>query len=251
MGRLAGVALPPVLLVGALVAVWWAATAVFAVQPFVLPSPGQVAAVFTERGGYLYRSSRTTVVEAAVGYAIAAVLGLVIGVVLASWPPLVRAVLPVLVGLDAIPKLALAPVLLVWLGLGWTPKVVIVSATCLLPVVLATIGGLTSTPVEYIELARSLSASWWHKLIKVRLPFAVPRIFVGLKVAAPLAVIGAVVSEFFGATAGLGYAIRAAGADMPLVYAALLLLAAMSLTLFYLVTAAERVAAPWAKEVSA
>lgn len=242
---------PPLLFTAALVAAWWAVTEFFAVQAFVLPSPQQVAAVFVEQGGYLYRSSRTTLVEAGLGYAVAALLGLSIGTVLASWPPLARATLPTLVGLDAIPKIALAPVLLVWLGFGWAPKVVIVVATCLLPLVLATMGGLTSIPAEYVELARSLSASWWQKLAKVRFPFALPRIFVGLKTAAPLSVIGAVVSEFFGATAGLGYAIRAAGSHMALVYAALLLLAAMSLTLFYLVAGVERLVVPWAKEISA
>ena len=185
------------------------------------------------------------------GYVTAAALGLLVGVALASWAPLARATLPTLVGLDAVPKLALAPVLVLWLGFGLAPKVVIVVATCLLPVVLATIAGLTSTPAEYVELARSMSASWWKTLAKIRIPFAIPRIFVGLKIAAPLSVIGAVVSEFFGATAGLGYAIRAAGWDTALVYAALGVLAVVSLSLFYLVTAVERVAAPWARTVTA
>lgn len=251
MRRLLGAVAPPVLFMGVLVAAWWTATVVFAVQPFVLPSPPQIGAVITEQGGYLYRSARTTSAEASLGYAVAAGLGFIIGTALASWPPLARAVLPTLVGLDAIPKIALAPVLVVWLGFGWAPKVVIVVATCLLPVVLATMGGLTSTRADYIELARSLSASWWHTLTKIRLPFAIPRIFMGLKIAAPLAVIGAVVSEFFGATAGLGYAIRAAGSNTALVYAALFVLATMSLALFYLVTAVERLVAPWAREVSA
>jgi NitT/TauT family transport system permease protein len=124
-------------------------------------------------------------------------------------------------------------------------------ATCLLPVVLATMHGIAATPAEHMELARSLSASWWQRLVKFRLPWAVPRIFVGLRIAAPLCVIGAVVSEFFGATAGLGYAIRAAGSDMPLVYAALLVLAVMSLSMFAVVVGVERLVAGWARQVSA
>jgi NitT/TauT family transport system permease protein len=243
--------LPPLLFALLLLAAWWAATAVLGVHPLVLPPPAAVVGVFVERSDYVGRSALTTVGEAGLGFVIAAGLGVALGTVLASVPVLARAVLPTLVGLDAIPKLALAPVLLVWLGFGPTPKVVIVVATCLLPVVLATMHGISSTPSEHVELARSLSASWWRRLVTFRLPWAVPRIFVGLRIAAPLCVIGAVVSEFFGATAGLGYAIRAAGADMPLVYAALLVLAVISLCIFALVTVVERVAAPWSRQVTA
>jgi NitT/TauT family transport system permease protein len=250
VSRLAG-ALPPVVFGLLLVGVWWAATAVLRVHPLVLPSPSAVVGVFIERGGYVGRSALTTLGEAGLGYAIAAAAGVTVGTALASWPLLARAVVPTLVGLDAVPKLALAPVLVVWLGFGTTPKVVIVVATCLLPVVLATMHGIAATPAEHMELARSLSASWWQRLVKFRLPWAVPRIFVGLRIAAPLCVIGAVVSEFFGATAGLGYAIRAAGSDMPLVYAALLVLAVMSLSMFAVVVGVERLVAGWARQVSA
>jgi NitT/TauT family transport system permease protein len=251
LARLGEGLLPPLLFALLLLAAWWTATALLRVHPLVLPAPSAVIDVFQERGGYVWRSTTTTLSEAGVGYAIAAGAGVVVGTVLASWAVLARAVLPTLIGLDAIPKLALAPVLLVWLGFGPAPKVVIVVATCLLPVVLATMHGIASTPAEHIELARSLSASWWQRLVRFRLPWAVPRIFVGLRIAAPLCVIGAVVSEFFGATAGLGYAIRAAGSDTPLVYAALLVLAAMSLSMFSLVAVVEWVAAPWARRVTA
>jgi NitT/TauT family transport system permease protein len=251
VGRVTGGLVPPLAFALLLVAAWWAATTVLRVHPLVLPSPPAVLSVFTDRGAYVGRSTLTTLTEAGAGYVIAAGLGVTVGTVLASWPLLARAVLPTLVGLDAIPKLALAPVLVVWLGFGPEPKVVIVVATCLLPVVLATLHGVANTPAEHVELARSLSASWWQRLVKFRLPWAVPRIFVGLRIAAPLCVIGAVVSEFFGATAGLGYAIRAAGSDMPLVYAALLVLAAMSLSMFAVVAGVERLAAGWARAVSA
>jgi NitT/TauT family transport system permease protein len=241
---------PPLAFALLLLGAWWAA-ATSGVHPLVLPPPAAVGEVFVTRTDYLWRSTVTTLAEAGLGYAIAATVGITAGTVLASWPLLSRAVLPTLIGLDAVPKLALAPVLLVWLGFGPTPKVVIVVATCVLPVVLATIHGVTSTPAKHIELARSLSASWWQRLVKFRLPWAVPRIFVGLRIAAPLCVIGAVVSEFFGSISGLGYAIRAAGSDTALVYAALLVLAAMSLSVFAVVVGAERAAAPWVRQVTA
>ncbi|MGH3679858.1 MAG: ABC transporter permease, partial [Natronosporangium sp.] len=158
---------------------------------------------------------------------------------------LARAAYPVLVGLQAVPKLALAPLLVVALGFGTAPKVVMVVLMCLFPVVLATSSGLTGTPAELVELTRSLSANRWQVLVKLRLPHALPQIFVGLKTAMPLAVIGAVVGELFGATAGLGFVIRMAGSDTPLVYAALLLLAALSIALYYGLVAAERLLVPW------
>lgn len=249
--RLADVVTPPLLFAGALLALWWIATVWFEVQPLVLPSPPQVATVFGEQGGYLWRGTRTTLTEAVAGYVIAAGMGLGLGTLLASWPALKRAALPTLVALDAVPKIALAPVLMVAFGLGMVPKIGVVVATCLLPVVLATMHGLTNTPTDHVELARSLSASWWQQLVKIRFPFALPRIFVGLRIAAPLAVIGAVVAELFGAVSGLGYAIRAAGSQMALVWAVLMVLAGMSLALYAAVAVVERLAVPWAAQVNA
>jgi NitT/TauT family transport system permease protein len=225
---------------------WWMFTATSGVRAVLVPSPPQVAAVFTDRPGFLLRHAATTLREVLQGYGIAAAGGVVLGVVLAGVPLLGRAWWPLLVGLDAVPKLALAPLLVVWLGFGTTPKVVMVVLTCLLPIVLTTATGLSSTPPQYVELARSLSASWWRTLLKIRLPQAVPGMFVGLRLAAPLAVIGAVIGELFGATAGLGYLIRTAGSDTALVFACLLLLAGLSLALFHTVSALQRLTAPWA-----
>jgi NitT/TauT family transport system permease protein len=221
-------------------------------QPLVVPSPGQVWAVFAERGDYLWRSTTTTAAAAGLGFVLAVGIGVVAGALLASWPPAGNAWMPELVGLDAIPKIALAPSLVLLLGFGTTPKVVIVVLTCLLPIVLATIRGLTRTPTTLVELARSLTASWWATLIKIRFPAAIPRIFVGIRIAAPASVIGAVVGEFVGgAVGGLGYAIRGAGADFALVGAALGLLAAISLCIYGTVAGLERLLAPWTRQVTA
>jgi NitT/TauT family transport system permease protein len=242
---------PPVLGTGAVVAAWWVATTAAGIDPILLPSPAQVAGVFTEQPGYLLDATRTTAVEVVQGYAVAVLLGVPVGALMGSWPALARAVVPSLVGLDAVPKLALAPLLVVWLGFGAAPKVTMVVLTCLLPVVLSTVAGVTGTPIELVELARSLRGSWWRTLVKVRLPQALPRIFTGLRIAAPLAVIGAVIGEFFGAVAGLGYTIRAAGADVPLTFAALLILAGLSLSLFSAVAGAERLLVPWSRHTTA
>lgn len=236
---------PPVL--GGLVTVggWWAVAASGRLPAVLVPAPPQVLATFGRLPGYLARNLWVTLLETGQGFALAAGAGLAIGAVLAGSRSLARAAYPVLVGLQAVPKLALAPLLVVALGFGTAPKVVMVVLMCLFPVVLATSSGLTSTPAELVELTRSLSANRWQVLVKLRLPHALPQIFVGLKTAMPLAVIGAVVGELFGATAGLGFVIRVAGSDTPLVYAALLLLAALSIGLYYGLVAAERLLVPW------
>lgn len=235
----------------AVVAAWWGYCAVTGVRTVLLPSPPQVTAALVQRHEYLARQAWVTLGEVTAGYLIAAVGGAAAATLLASIPALARAVWPTLIGLDAVPKLALAPLLVVWMGFGTGPKVVMVVLTCALPIVLATVAGLASTPREYIELARSLSAPWWLTLVTIRIPAALPRAFTGLKIAAPLAVIGAVIGELFGATAGLGYTLTVAGSDTPLVFATLLILAALSLAMFYAVAAAERLLTPWARHIHA
>jgi NitT/TauT family transport system permease protein len=224
---------------------WWAVTGLLPVSPVLLPAPPAVAETFARLPGYLAGNLWVTFLETVHGFALATGTGLVVGGALASSRSLAAAAYPVLVALQAVPKLALAPLLVVALGFGPAPKVLMVVLMCLFPIVLATTAGLTGTAAELVELARSLCASRWQALVRLRLPAALPQIFVGLKTAMPLAVIGAVVGELFGATGGLGFVIRTAGSDTPQVYAALVLLGAMSAGLFYAVVAAERLLVPW------
>jgi NitT/TauT family transport system permease protein len=142
--------------------------------------------------------------------------------------------------------------LVVWLGFGSVPKICMVVLISIFPIVVATMSGLTSTPVELTELARSMSASRRQTFVKLRIPWALPQIFVGLKVAVTLAVVGAVVGEFAGGDQGLGYVIVASGAsaDTSLAFAAMTLLSAMSVILFYLVVTVERLLLPWAREIT-
>lgn len=242
--RITAVALP-VLGTLAVVGLWWLATAVFRIGSFLLPPPDQVVAGFTRLPAYLLSHSRVTLTEAVAGYAVAVVAGLAAGLLLASSPVVQRSLLPALVALHAVPKLALAPLLVVALGFGLAPKVVMVVLVCVFPIVLATATGLRTTPVELVELARSMCATRWQTFMKIRLKAALPDVFIGLKTAAPLAVIGATVGELFGAVAGLGFVIRVAGSDTAVVFAALVLLAAMSIVLFYLLVGLERLLVPW------
>ncbi|WIM93598.1 ABC transporter permease [Actinoplanes oblitus] len=244
-------ALPIAGVVGTVV-LWWAATAVFGIRQIILPAPPDIVAAFRAQPGYLIRETGATVSETLAGFGIAVALGLLVAVLLTAWRALERAALPVLVALNSIPKVALAPLLVVWLGFGARPKIVLVVLICVFPIVVATMAGLTSTPAELGELSRSLSASRWQTYVKVRLPWALPQVFTGLKVAVTLAVIGAVVAEINNPSGGLGAVIVLSGMslDTPLAFAAITLLALLSTALFYLVVVLERWLVPWARAIS-
>lgn len=241
-------------LLGAVIVVvlWWLATIVLGIEPFVLPAPPDIAEAFFRLPGYLLRQTWTTLVETLAGFGLAAVGGLLVAVALTASRVVERALFPLLVAANAVPKIAIAPLLIVWLGFGSVPKIVMVLLISFFPIVVAAVSGLATTPVELSELARSLSASRRQMFVKLRIPWALPQIFIGLKVGITLAVVGAVVGEFSGGDQGLGYVIVASGssADTALAFAAMTLLAVMSVTLFYLVSGAERLLLPWAREIS-
>lgn len=234
------------------VALWWSATAVFGIRPFFLPAPLDVVAAFRAQPAYLLRELGTTLTETVTGFGIAVLGGLLLSLALTAWPLLERVTLPLLVALNAVPKVAVAPLLVVWLGFGPRPKIVLVVLICFFPILVATMAGLTSTPAEMSELARSLSASMWQTYLKIRLPWALPQVFVGLKVAISLAVIGAVVAEICNPSGGLGAVIVLSGMsfDTPLAFAAIALLALLSTALFYVVVALERLLVPWARVIT-
>jgi NitT/TauT family transport system permease protein len=245
----AAVGLPVLGTVGTVV-LWWLVVVAFDVESYLVPPPGEVASAFTRMPGYLLDNARVTLVETVAGFALTVLGGLVLGGLLAISRLLEQALYPVLVALNAVPKLAFAPLLVVWMGFGHAPKIVMVVLMCFFPVVLATAAGLTSTPKDLVELARSLPASRRQTFVKVRLPAALPQIFVGLKTAMPLAVIGALVGELFGASEGLGFVIQNAGGDTALAFAAIALLAGMSIVLFYVLVVAERLLLPWVRETT-
>jgi len=242
----------PVLSLLVVIALWWAATIVFGIRTFFLPAPPDIVKSFLTLPNYLMEQAWVTLAETLMGFGLATVGGMLVAVLLSASTVVQRATMPLLVAVNSIPKLALAPLLLLWLGFGQFPRVVMVVLISFFPIVVAGMAGLTSTPAEFNELARSLSASKWQHFVKFRFPWAIPQIFVGLKVAVSLALVGAVVAEFQGTGQGLGYVIVASGtsADTPLAFAAISLLGAVSIALFYLVVAVERRLLPWAKETT-
>jgi NitT/TauT family transport system permease protein len=247
LARLARLALPAAALAAA-IAGWWLAKVAFGWESFVLPSPAQVLDTMWSERSFLPYETWVTLLETIEGFVLAIVVGIPIAVAIAYSRTLERSVYPLLVGLNAVPKLALAPILVLWMGFGTGPKVLMVLLISVFPIVLSTATGIKATPRELQELVHALSASQWQAFRKVRFPAALPHVFVGLKVAVSLAVVGAVIGEFVGATHGLGYVIIASGqnADTPLAFASIVLLAIMSVVLFYLLVALERLVIPWA-----
>jgi NitT/TauT family transport system permease protein len=222
------------------------------IKPIILPTPADVLRSFQHLPGYLLEQSWSTLSVTVIGYALATVTGLVTAVLLTSSRALEQAMLPVLVAANAVPKIAVAPLLLLWMDFGPAPRIFMAALLSVFPIVVSAMSGLTSAPAELIELAASLSASRWQTYRKLRFPWALPQIFVGLKLAVSLAVIGAVIGEFSGGDRGLGYVVVASGgsADTALAFAAIGLLSLISVVLFYLVVAVERLLLPWAREIT-
>lgn len=249
-GRVAD-ALLPALGVLAVLAIWWLATIVFDIKEFLLPSPGDVLAACTAHPVYLLEQTWVTLLETVQGFGLAIVVGIPIALLIAGSTILERTIYPLLLALNSVPKIAIAPLLVIWMGFGPAPKVFLAFLVCFFPVVLSTASGLKSTPAELVELLRSLDCTRRQEFFKLRFQHALPQIFVGLKVAISLAVIGAVVAEFSpGADAGLGFVIVTSGgsADTALAFAAMVLLGVLSIGLFYALVYVERRLLPWAEE---
>jgi len=241
----------PVAGTGTVVGLWWAAVAVFDVPAYLAPTPPAVAAQLARMRGPLLTNALVTLTEAVAGFGLAVATAVALGILLAVSGHFERALRPTLLILTAIPKPVIAPLLIAVGGFGPGPKIVLVWLMCMFPIAQATTRGLTATPADLIELARSLTASRAQTFVKIRLPAAIPHIFTGLKTALPLALIGATVAELFGAVAGLGYLILNAGTDTALAGAAAAVLAGMSITLNHLLTTAERHLTPWIRHTHA
>ena len=243
----------PLLGVVAAVGLWWLATIVYHVRAFLVPSPPDVIRSLLQEHTLLLQAAGVTLKESLAGFAIASSGAVLLALILTSSWPLRQAIMPVLVAANSIPKLAIAPLLVIWMGFGQLPKVIMVVLLCFFPVLLSAISGLTSTPADFDELGRALSASRLKTFTRIRMPWAMPQIFVGLKVAVSLAVIGAVVAEYVNSTEGLGYVILTAGpqGETSLAFAAVTLLTVESAGLYLLLVAAQKIAVPWARETVA
>jgi NitT/TauT family transport system permease protein len=203
-GRVVGL-LAPVGYVVAVLAVWEAAVRLLDVAPLVLPAPSAILRALVDDAGLLLHHSRVTVVEAMIGLGIALVAALVLAAASAASPLVHRMLYPSIVVFEAAPKVALAPLLVVWFGLGISSKIATVTIMCFFAIYVATFRGLHSVDRDQLDLFRSLRATRRETFLRLRLPSALPHFFTGLKIAVPGAMIGAVVGEFVTAQSGLGY----------------------------------------------
>jgi NitT/TauT family transport system permease protein len=227
---------------------WEGCTRYFAIPSWLLPSPYEIGKAFLEWYDELWRHTLVTLYETIIGFALSIVLAVPLAVLVVYSPFLRKSIYPLLLGLQSVPKVAIAPLLALWIGFGALPKIVVVFLVCFFPIIVATATGLSSVSPSVMELIRSLSASQLQTFIKIRFPTAMPHIFVGLKIAITFAVIGAVIGEFVGAESGLGYLILQSSSQShtPVAFAALLVLTIMSIVLYYAIELIEKLAVPWA-----
>lgn len=227
--------------------VWEIAVRVFEVQSFILPAPSAIFAEFTLAPGYLAQSALYTLYSTMAGFALAVVIGFALAVAIVHSKLLERTLYSYLIVLNSIPKVALAPLFVMWLGVGLEPKIAIALMIAVFSIVIDTILGLRSVDPDMISLARASRASNWQILIKIRLPNALPSMFAGMKVGISFALVGAIVGEFVAGQVGLGAVImQAQGSfDSARAFAAIIILAVMGTVLFYLVELAERMLLPW------
>ena len=231
----------------ALLIVWEAAVQLFGIPVYLLPAPSVIWTDTVAIAGTIGEHTLATLATVVVGFLISFAISLPLAVFMTSSPLISSAIYPLLVLTQSIPKVALAPILVVMLGANELPRLVITFLVAFFPLVIAIAVGLVAVPDELIELGRSLKASKLQELYRIRLPYAVPFIFSGLKVAIALAVVGAVVGEFVNADKGLGYMIITATAffKTPVAFGSLILLSVMGVVLFQIVVIIERVFFPW------
>jgi NitT/TauT family transport system permease protein len=249
----------PAILV-ALLGTWWLASNVLGAPAYVLPPPQEVLQATIrglsrapwDKGSYWYHGG-VTVWEALFGFAIGSALGALLGLVLSHWPILGRSWYPYIVGFQSLPKVALAPLMVVWFGFGLEGKIFITAIITFFPVLVNMMAGYQAVEPERIELARSCNASEWHLLTKIIIPSCLPFLFAGLGVASVLSILGAVVGEFVGATAGLGMLLMQYNQSMEIapLFAVILLLAVIGFLMNYLVSLFERRYCFWAQRSTA
>jgi len=235
--------------------VWEAVCRAGWVSRLVLPAPSAIGVELWGAlreivlGGPMRGHTLITLYEILAGFVVGVGLGFVLGVLIAEVATARRILMPYLIALNAAPKIALAPLLLVWFGFGTSSKIVMAALIAFFPLLVNVIAGLASVEPAKLKLMRSLAASRSMTLVKVKLPDAMPTIFAGLKTAIVLAVVGTIVGEFVGAEGGLGFVIRQSEfqLDIALTFAVIVLLSAIGIALFYAIEYLERRALFWTR----
>ena len=230
-------ALEPVAVFIVLAVLWEWAVDIFAIKPYLLPALSSVLRSLWHNRMMLLEQALVTGGEIVLGYAAAVIGGVLMALAIFAWPLVYRMFYPVLVVFQGLPKIALAPLMIVWVGYGTSSKVLMAFLFAFFPVMIMTLGGLAGTPEHLVEHFRAIRASSWTMFRRLRLPAALPSIMDGCKTAMPLAVIGAIVGEFVGSQRGLGYLILESNAQArtDLLFAALVAISVLAGMLYWIV----------------
>lgn len=237
LSKFLSAALPGTVTLLAAVTLWEMIVRVLKVSPLILPAPSKIALEFIKRADRLPEHAWTTAVEAVVGLLIGVSVAISISFLISEFRFFRRALYPLIMAKQVVPVIVFAPILLVWFGYGMMSKIVIAALICFFPVVVNTVHGLSSVQPEMIDLAKSLGSSRWRIFVKLRFPHAMPHIYTAMRPTVALAIIGAVVGEFIGGNAGLGYLIVEAlrFLNLPAMFAATIALVLLGLSLYAVV----------------
>lgn len=240
-------------LLGAVIALWWVVNTFGLVSPIILPGPAEVGRDIIKvgtnlaTGGYMLAALWITTKEVILGFAFAIVMGVSLGVLVGETSFGERAVLPYLVAIDTMPKVAFAPLFLAWLGFGISSKVALAAFIATFPIVVGTAAGLHAADENARMLFRSIGASRWQTLLRMKIPTGLPQIFTGLKIGAVGVMAGAITAEFLGGGKGFGELIRVAASQLqtPRVFSLILYLSVLGFSLFWSVVLIERKLVFW------
>ena len=235
------------LVLGGWLLLWELLCLIFDPRPFVLPAPSTIFVALASDPLWYFNHSIFTVSSAVLGFFVAALVGIVAAIGIVYSRVLEHTLYTLLVSLNSIPKIALAPLFVIWLSAGAASKIAIAATIALWPIVIDCVLGLRSVDPDMIDLSRSMRASPWQIFLRIRLPNALPSLFAGLKVAISMALVGTIAGEFVAAEQGLGYALLIAQGQFKteIVFAILLLLGFFGTLLFYIVDLVERALLPW------
>lgn len=227
--------------------VWEYAVQIFGIKAYLLPPPSTIVQEFMTRTDIVFANALITLWEILAGFALGIVVSVPLALSIAYSRSMEQSIYPVIVFLQIVPKIAVAPLFIIWFGDGFAPKMLLVFLLSFFPIVVGSILGFKSLDPDIMDFARTTGAGGWRMFAKIRLPQALPAIFTGLKVGAALSATAAVVAEFVASTKGLGYLLLQYNGDLntPMVFATIIVLSVIGLALYYAVELAERAIIPW------
>ncbi len=238
--------LPALIIAGALGA-WEASVRLANVADWMLPPPSAIFAELYQSRALLWTHTLVTLQEVLIGFAVALTLGVSLALGIAFSRLVQRSVYPFVIASQTVPVIAIAPLLLIWVGYGMTPKVIVVALICFFPIVVNMVDGLKSVDADMVKMMKTFGASRWQIFSKLQVPSSLPFLFSGVKIAVAVSVIGAVIGEWVGASQGLGYLMTRSIPQFQTerVFAAIFILAVMGVMLFVIAAVVERVSLPW------